>query len=445
MRHAAARESRSAYEKGVVDIQQSGWPPEHALARYAALESSIEADVAVIGAGLAGSSLTLHLAERGVNVVNLEAKQPGNGASGRNAGHVQTFLDNLAPLKAWPGQGKRFLDYFVEHRDVVFDLCRKHGIDGDAARSGMVEAASRRSAALDNKVALWKGFGYDVDIVTQPQLTALLGTDKYHYGIHWREGGRVNPYLFTNGMMTAAVGLGARMYGDSPVIACEPQGERWRVSTSRGSVLAERVVICTNGHAGNPFFDELSRTQFPLVACGMATRPLPASLLDSINATRAALTQYPTGLYPMVIDGRNRIITATIPHPGRAHDAQIYFGYFLRHLHRIYPQTRDADIGLESYWTGMTASSSSVYHADYPKLYAVADGVLALMNLGTWGNVMGPQLGMSLAHAIAEDRLADCVLPLEAPNTVRFPRLFEYKTRHIMIPVARLVDRLNLA
>lgn len=436
---------RADYEAGVVDIAHSGWPPQERLNAYAPLSGDIDADVVVIGAGLAGASLSLHLAERGVGVVTLEARQPGNGASGRNAGHVQTFLDDLAPLQAWGDAATRFVEYFIEHRNIVFDLCAKHGIDGDAAKCGMVEAALRPQRALARKAAQWKAFGYDVDVVSTPALRTLLGTECYHYGLHWREGGRVNPYLFTNGMVATAARLGAKVYGDSPVLACHREGQRWRVRTAMGSVLAQRVVVCTNDHAGNPFFPDLAQTQYPLVACAMATRPLPASLLDRINPARVAITQFPTGLYPMVVDGRNRLITATIPRPGGAHDAQTYFGKFLRHLHRIHPQTRDVPIEMEAYWTGMTANSSSVYHADFPKLYRVDDGVLALMNLGTWGNVMGPLLGMSLAHALASHQLDACVLPVEKPQHVRFPRLFEFKTRHLMIPVARLIDRLNLA
>ncbi|RVA08733.1 FAD-dependent oxidoreductase, partial [Mesorhizobium sp. M7D.F.Ca.US.004.03.1.1] len=48
------------------------------------LEGAGTADVVVVGAGLLGLSLTLHLAEAGVNVALIEADEPGFGASGRN-------------------------------------------------------------------------------------------------------------------------------------------------------------------------------------------------------------------------------------------------------------------------------------------------------------------------------------------------------------------------
>lgn len=439
------RPDRAEYESGTVPIECSGWPPATPADDFPALTNDIEADVVVIGAGLAGSSLALHLAERGVAVALLEAEQPGNGASGRNAGHVQPFLDKLEPLRSWPGQGAPFVEMFIAKRNLAYELCQKHGIDGDAAQTGMIEAAYKKQAALEQKAAYWSALGYDVDVVGSERMRELLGTDVYHYGLHWREGGRVNPHLLTNGMARTAARMGARVHGNSPAQRCEKDGQRWRVVTAQGSVRAPKVMICTGGHAGNLFFPELAQTQYPMVACALATAPLPPAVLDSINPTRAALTQFPTGLYPIVMDGRNRMITATIPHPGKAHAAETYFSYFLRYLHRTFPQTRGVSIQMEAYWTGATASSSHVYHEDYAKLYQVADGVMALMNLGTWGNVMGPLLGMHLAQVLATERMQDLLIPIEQPATVRFPSLLEFKVRRVMLPAARLADRLGLA
>ena len=56
------------------------------------LEGDVQADVAVVGAGFLGLSLSLHLVERGVRVALLEAAEPGFGASGRNTGFVVPSL-----------------------------------------------------------------------------------------------------------------------------------------------------------------------------------------------------------------------------------------------------------------------------------------------------------------------------------------------------------------
>ncbi|HCC44111.1 MAG TPA: FAD-dependent oxidoreductase, partial [Gammaproteobacteria bacterium] len=50
------------------------------------LSKSIDADAVVVGAGITGSTLAIHLAESGKSVVQLEAKVPGWGGSGRAFG-----------------------------------------------------------------------------------------------------------------------------------------------------------------------------------------------------------------------------------------------------------------------------------------------------------------------------------------------------------------------
>ena len=62
----------------------------------------LSCDVCVIGGGYTGLSAALHLAERGVDTVLVEAHRIGWGASGRNGGQLgssprrpQTDLENI--------------------------------------------------------------------------------------------------------------------------------------------------------------------------------------------------------------------------------------------------------------------------------------------------------------------------------------------------------------
>ena len=59
-----------------------------------ALQGEVTVDVVVVGAGFAGLSGALHLAEKGYSVVVLEADRICSGASGRNGGQ-ETFEDQL--------------------------------------------------------------------------------------------------------------------------------------------------------------------------------------------------------------------------------------------------------------------------------------------------------------------------------------------------------------
>lgn len=83
------------------------------------------ADVCIVGAGYTGLSAALHLAERGLNVVVLEAQRVGFGASGRNGGQVGSGqrLDQDA-LEAMAGQdaARMLWDLAEEAKALVRDL-----------------------------------------------------------------------------------------------------------------------------------------------------------------------------------------------------------------------------------------------------------------------------------------------------------------------------------
>ena len=80
-------------------------------------------------------------------------------------------------------------------------------------------------------------------------LRRATGTGHWGHALVYDDGGHINPYRFTNGMVRAAAGLGARVFGGSAAQGLEPAGNRWRLRTARGSVTADRVVFCTNAYA----------------------------------------------------------------------------------------------------------------------------------------------------------------------------------------------------
>src|SRR5260221_124535 len=80
-------------------IGQSLWsaltPPAPS---FPTLAGDCRADVVVVGGGILGLSLALHLAERGVGTALVEARDPGFGASGRNTGFVvPSFVGGIGP------------------------------------------------------------------------------------------------------------------------------------------------------------------------------------------------------------------------------------------------------------------------------------------------------------------------------------------------------------
>ena len=77
-----------------VNDRAGEYPPSYYAATanmlppFPPLQGDVTCDVCVVGAGYTGLSAALHLAQRGYDVVLIDAQRAGWGASGRNGGQV---------------------------------------------------------------------------------------------------------------------------------------------------------------------------------------------------------------------------------------------------------------------------------------------------------------------------------------------------------------------
>src|SRR2546428_3349558 len=71
---------------GTVPQVTSIWLDEIAPDVYPSLDGDAAADVAIVGAGIAGIATAYHLARAGANPIVVEARTVAEAASGRNAG-----------------------------------------------------------------------------------------------------------------------------------------------------------------------------------------------------------------------------------------------------------------------------------------------------------------------------------------------------------------------
>jgi glycine/D-amino acid oxidase-like deaminating enzyme len=454
--------SRALHARGLVDVAASGWTRPAAGGEAATappfpgLAGDHRVDVAVVGAGLAGSSLALHLAEAGASVAVIEAREPGWGASGRNAGHVVSHREYAAgALASLPERGERFLALLRDAGDLVYGLARRHAIECDGVQAGyfMVSEKAREIAAAERKVELWQKLGFRLRMLGRDEAAKALGTQRFPAAAVDEAGGRINPWRFTQGLARAALRAGASVFARSPVTAIERDGARWRVrigsapsaaaatraGAHSGTLRAERVVVCTNAYT-TKLVPGLAHSFYPLAAYGLALAPLPEALRSEILPCGGAMMQLPTGFHPMLVDGHGRIVTSLLPGPLRPESPAAPLRDAQRWLLRTFPRLRGVPLAVESYWTGATAWSPDTL----PRIFEPAPGLLSLGCFSGEGNAIAPALGRHLAEAIAKDDLPGLALPVSAPQALRFRSRLEVGLRWLGVPLLRLADRAGL-
>ena len=147
------------------------------------------ADVLVIGAGFTGLATALAEAERGADVVLLEAAEIGSGASGLNNGQVIPCLSRADPdeIVAARGadKGEALVALIRDSAQTTFDLIRRHGIACDAVQNGWVQPAhtpGRVARVSRPRFEQWRRRGAPVELLDADQVAAMTGSRYWHGG-----------------------------------------------------------------------------------------------------------------------------------------------------------------------------------------------------------------------------------------------------------------------
>ena len=196
------------------------------------------ADVIIIGAGVHGTSLAFHLAERGTSVIVLERAWIGAGATGRSSGLVRMHYDLLAETKlAWAS-----FPYFTDWAQRVGGECGFTNTGFLWLEHGEGEARVR--ANVDSHRAL----GIDTTLVQADDIARLapaMALDGDEVAAYEPASGYADPSVSATGFMRAAKAMGARLVQGAEVTSITTSDDGTRVTgvgTTVGDVAAPIVV-----------------------------------------------------------------------------------------------------------------------------------------------------------------------------------------------------------
>ena len=374
------------------------------------LEQDTQADVVIVGGGFCGMSTALHLAERGVNVVVLEAKEVGFGGSGRNGGQVIPGLKyDPSELIAKLGQerGQSLVEFAGGTADTVFDLIEKHQLNVPYVRKGWIQGSHNPEAlkAAERRTRDWQAQGVKAQFLDKAKAAALLGSDKYLGGWEDPRGGGVQPLSYVREIARVAISKGVRIYTQSPATELEKSADGWRVKVKNGSgVKAAKVLVATNGYTDD-FYPNLKKTIINANSFQVATEPVPESIRKTI---------LPEG--HVSSDARNLLLYYRFDHTGRllmggrgsfAEPTQpSEWAHLEGAIAKLFPQAKD--IPIQYRWCGHVAITRDFM----PHLHEPAPGLL--MDIGCQGRGVGLQsrMGIALADYLATGNAAALPVPL---------------------------------
>ena len=245
------------------------------------LTASAEADVCVIGAGIAGVTTAYLLSREGRSVILLDDGTPGCGQTGVTTAHLSNVIDDryTEMIRLHGVDGARLA--CDSHRSAIArieSICATERIDADFERvSGYLFLSPEHDESyLDEELDAARQAGADVEKLARAQV------EGFNSGpcLHFPRQGQFHPLKYLNGVLAAFTKAGGRVYGGMRAVNIKG-GRPAVVETANGiSVTARAVVVATNV----PFNDMFAvhTKQAPYHSYVIAARVAPGAITPAL-------------------------------------------------------------------------------------------------------------------------------------------------------------------
>ena len=271
--------------------------------------------VAIVGAGYAGLSAALELARNGVEVLVLDAADPGFGASTRNGGMVSGGVNvgkRYFTKAMSDGEAAPFLNNAADAFSHVENLITRENINCGWHKRGYFLGAWSKAhyEGLAHKAELLNAQAQSgCHVVPRDAQRAEIGSDYYHGGMVVERAAHLHPALYFKGLLDLALKAGVKIAARTELQSLSQNADQtWSLLTSSGALRARDVVIATNGYTGKAT-PQFQRRLVPIGSYIIATEELPADLAASLSPKNRSIadTRRVLTYYRLSPDGRRMI------------------------------------------------------------------------------------------------------------------------------------------
>jgi glycine/D-amino acid oxidase-like deaminating enzyme/nitrite reductase/ring-hydroxylating ferredoxin subunit len=224
-------------------FHDSYWTDSVSRPDYPRLQADMNAEIVIVGAGIAGLSVAYNLAKSGLKVVVIEDGLVGSGETGRTTAHLvnalddryfeieKTFGEDTARLAAASHTAAiNFIENTIKAENIECDFIRVDGYlflhSTDKIKSLQEEFEATRRAGIATEL-----------LATVPGMAAHQGPC-----IRFPFQGQFHPMKYLNGLCKAITQYGGQIFCNSHVSKITKDG----VEANGYRVTAQEIVVATN-------------------------------------------------------------------------------------------------------------------------------------------------------------------------------------------------------
>ncbi|NII25880.1 FAD-dependent oxidoreductase [Pseudoflavitalea sp. X16] len=224
---------------------------------YPSLRKNLQADVAIIGAGITGALVGWHLIQKGIQAVVIDRRHAGMGSTAASTSLLQYEIDTpLHKLIGLVGEKNAVLSYLLCRQSIydLHDICKQLPTKPSFLLRPSFQFASYNNSVkdLEREYGLRKRAGFNLQLLSAPDIKQRFGFNK-PAGLLSADGGLVEAYELTHALLKHGQDKGMLVYDNTMVTNIDYEGKGVVLQTEWGYTVEAKQLIIACGYESQQY------------------------------------------------------------------------------------------------------------------------------------------------------------------------------------------------